>query len=702
MANKLTQPKGSISKETNKEAIARLFGIKKTAVGYISTSVLIDPYTILYDESTETCWYRGTATGTPISWIITNGSLTLQTTSGQFALIKTQVDINLRQEITGEVGYSNIGKVSSVTSLRSIEPTTNGQQIILNQINSTLGTTTGGIFCYDSSDVTSIDDGYTVIVTATGKRWKRPENYIDMAWFGALNPAVDFSDAWDAAVAIVSNYVSNVGFYGRKAIYLKAGTYKPSRQLDIPSYVSVVAIGNVTIDGSGMPDNSYVIRIINKVSGISTTYHKGWNLGSIGGTFRVLGNTLDGNVDGIFVGNTSNMSDVRNVILYGVSIGGVRYGLTFGSINTYLFTATDCHIESTIIGIYVPNTTSSNSGERMTFNDCTIGGSRTNHIQISQPGFDVNFTNCSFDFTSGNVFYGTSTWGYSKVSFTSCHMEGYNGLLLSAESPQSSSVGSNRSIIMNNITNLSRLRSNTTGTNSSSRLHIDAKSTPVYINGLDQRHEVTPYLEDCLMCSDETILYINGYIKDPYFQLPSNTMILNKGYNMGDEVVGTVVNSTATLDALTRYTCVDRNAMSATVITGGTAGTQLQVTGAGGYFNLATKSFIPVTVKNRLGLYLSLSALDSTGNIQCTFSVAWYDVNDNLISTSSASSINMRTVFNDTTLPNYSDGNSRYIATPSRTFNAPVGAVKCKPRWQVSGFTGNINVSRMVSFILAG
>lgn len=697
----LTQPKGMVSKETNKEAIARVFGLKKREVGYLSTSTGVDSYTILYDEDTQTCWYRGSATGTPTSWSLTDTSLSLITNTGTFTLNPAKPDINLRTELSSASGYGLIGKAASVANLRTIEPVYPGQEILLNQVNSTLGTSSGGKFYYDSSDVTSSDDGYTVIVTATGKRWKRPENYIDMAWFGALNPSVDFADAWDAAVALVSNYVATVGFYGRKAIYLKAGTYKPSRQLDIPSYVSVVAIGNVTIDGSSLPDNSYVIRIINKVSGISTTYHKGWNLGGIGGTFRILGNTLDGNVDGIFVGDTSNMSDVRNVILYGVSIGGVRYGLTFGSINTYLFTATDCHIESTMIGIYAPNATSSNSGERMTFNDCTIGGSRTNHIQVSQPGFDVNFTNCSFDFTSGNVFYGTSTWGYSKVSFTSCHMEGYNGLLLSVESPQSSSVGSNRSIIMNNITHLSRLRSNTTGTNSSSRLHIDAKSTPVYINGLDQRHEVTPYLEDCLMCSDETILYINGYLKDPYFQLPSNSMILNKGYNIADEVVGTVVNSPSTLDALVRYTCVDRNAMSATVVTGGTAGTQLQVTGAGGYFNLATKSFIPVTVKNRLGLYLSLSAQDSTGNIQCTFSVAWYDINDNLISTSSASSINMRTVFNDTTLPNYSEGNIRYIATPSRTFNAPVGAVKCKPRWQVSGFTGNIYVSRLVSFLLS-
>lgn len=55
----LTQPKGMVSKETNKEAIARVFGLKKRQVGYLSTSTAVDSYTILYDEDTQTCWYRG-------------------------------------------------------------------------------------------------------------------------------------------------------------------------------------------------------------------------------------------------------------------------------------------------------------------------------------------------------------------------------------------------------------------------------------------------------------------------------------------------------------------------------------------------------------------------------------------------------------------------------------------------------------------
>lgn len=91
----LTQPKGMVSKETNKEAIARVFGLKKRQVGYLSTSAAVDSYTILYDEDTQTCWYRGTATGTPTFWSILESSLTLITPVGTFSLVQADLRSNL-------------------------------------------------------------------------------------------------------------------------------------------------------------------------------------------------------------------------------------------------------------------------------------------------------------------------------------------------------------------------------------------------------------------------------------------------------------------------------------------------------------------------------------------------------------------------------------------------------------------------------
>lgn len=103
----LTQPKGMVSRETNKEAIARVFGLKKRQVGYLSTSTVIDSYTILYDEGTQTCWYRGQAIGTPNSWTISDDVLLLNTDEGTYSLKKAIILSD--QELGSSIGYQYVG-----------------------------------------------------------------------------------------------------------------------------------------------------------------------------------------------------------------------------------------------------------------------------------------------------------------------------------------------------------------------------------------------------------------------------------------------------------------------------------------------------------------------------------------------------------------------------------------------------------------
>lgn len=109
MANNLIQPKGSVSREMNKESIARIFGIKKSSVEYLSTSLEVDLYTILYDESTETCWFRGEALGTPISWTIAGNSLALITSSGEYTLGLA----DLRQNLGSSDGTSLVATLGN-------------------------------------------------------------------------------------------------------------------------------------------------------------------------------------------------------------------------------------------------------------------------------------------------------------------------------------------------------------------------------------------------------------------------------------------------------------------------------------------------------------------------------------------------------------------------------------------------------------
>lgn len=85
--NKLTQPKGSVAIETNKNAIARIFQIKDVDVGYLKINDDISNYKILYDNNTQTVWNKGNAIGMPINWEInSDDNLILNTNVGNYIL----------------------------------------------------------------------------------------------------------------------------------------------------------------------------------------------------------------------------------------------------------------------------------------------------------------------------------------------------------------------------------------------------------------------------------------------------------------------------------------------------------------------------------------------------------------------------------------------------------------------------------------
>lgn len=205
MMVQITQPKGMVSQETNKEAIARVFGLKKRQVGYLSTSVAVDSYTILYEEETQTYWYRGSASGTPTSWAITDNSLSLITTAGTYVLSPGYSGDTLRSDLVSSDGLKLLGQCSDLNSLRNMEPELSGQQIYLAARVSGWAATAsgmpwgGGKFRYIPNLPSSlqIDDGGSIIKTSGGKYWVREEllsglGEIRVEWY--LNSAPSFTD----------------------------------------------------------------------------------------------------------------------------------------------------------------------------------------------------------------------------------------------------------------------------------------------------------------------------------------------------------------------------------------------------------------------------------------------------------------------------------------------------------------------------
>lgn len=91
MNNQFTQPKNGVSKETNKEAIARIYGVLKSEVEYLEIGAPITGLSIVYEKETQSTWMNDTATGTIISWSIVGPTLSVDTSVGSFMLHPAKV-----------------------------------------------------------------------------------------------------------------------------------------------------------------------------------------------------------------------------------------------------------------------------------------------------------------------------------------------------------------------------------------------------------------------------------------------------------------------------------------------------------------------------------------------------------------------------------------------------------------------------------
>lgn len=133
-------------------------------------------------------------------------------------------------------GFKFIGQCDSIAQLRTIEPTNDQQRILVKSyhVGKNLG---GGVFYADFADTTTADNAGTVIVTQTGKRWKRiiTGNSLKLEDFGAVADGVtDCGAMINTAFEVCAyQYELNAG----KGIYLT------NQELKAPSGLVLVGAG---------------------------------------------------------------------------------------------------------------------------------------------------------------------------------------------------------------------------------------------------------------------------------------------------------------------------------------------------------------------------------------------------------------------------------------------------------------------------
>ncbi|MDY5105803.1 MAG: hypothetical protein SPE78_01465 [Actinobacillus minor] len=149
---------------------------------------------------------------------------------------------NLNDAITAPDGYRVVGQVESIAELRTIEPVEHNQHILVRSYYDG-GNKGGGVFYADFADTTTTDNGGTVIVTNSGKRWLRIHTQAVVEEFGAVADKVnDDTDAFLRA----ADYAK-----AKKLPFVAQGKYKLTQILNLREIEVQAASCDILLEDGG-------------------------------------------------------------------------------------------------------------------------------------------------------------------------------------------------------------------------------------------------------------------------------------------------------------------------------------------------------------------------------------------------------------------------------------------------------------------
>lgn len=454
MNKMFTQSTGPVAKQVNKQTIARIFGIKNTEVGYLKEGVDVSGYKVLFDPTTQLCFWRGSASGTPTTWSISGYELTLVTSVGSYTLTQAKAGDYIR--------------VNTLEDLRKLEPSFNGQVAILYKAIAD-GPVLNEFMTYNPIPSDAIDDGYSRFVTAGGKVWdtdiKQGHNVFLAGYSDSLN---NLAECWNKIIQDKVSKVISRGFVaGGVGASIRippnpradgATVFKITESIRHPSFIASYLPENCILDASEFTTGPAIIGS-NEFTGLTNTMlflnnGGGWGSGAgassghpEGGIFG-RGTLIKGpNTDsspalttspGVRWGNVSYPSTYmhfRDSHLFDVKVSGFAEGIRFASVDTYIANITNCYFTKNDYGVTTLTPVSggvsqfSNSGEKIVLTNCVIGDNRKGAIYMDSLGHFLTFRDCSIDYNAGDVVL-CSPRNIGKCYFYAGHVEGNSGLLL--------------------------------------------------------------------------------------------------------------------------------------------------------------------------------------------------------------------------------------------------------------------------------
>lgn len=377
-------------------------------------------------------------------------------------------DAALRSNLGSSEGFGLVGKCPNITTLRAIEPSYNGQSIILERAAAGAATV-NAILTHDPTDSTSPDDGISIFVTPGGARWKADisQGY-DLRLAGLLVDGSNFSPVLKKARDAIINKVVANGRVNNVASIIKIVPtnficeFKITEKVDLPPFISCGTIGGPYFEAGDFVGD-YCFRISNqdftqltKAMYQAETSWKGapslYLNQAVGNkpffamdgqrmTLRGPGYALDSSGNptiktvGIVFGNDVPCElDVRNLMICDMKITGFHTNHRWGTYYTFMCGFRDCYFSRCYNGMEVPEAFY-NFGEDMRYENCTFGNIANDAFWIKGGG-EFTLEGVKTDFV-GRHMLRIGPLSPVEFKYVSGHIEGIQGRTVFKDAPQS-------------------------------------------------------------------------------------------------------------------------------------------------------------------------------------------------------------------------------------------------------------------------
>lgn len=538
MQTNFIQPGGSTSVQSSGEVLSQLLNIPQTSIGSLEVGNDLTNYSFAILPESKEIFNTTAITGVVSGVSVIGTTATVTTNAGSFTVLAFPSTLTTVS-------------VATIADLRKFEPWYAGQKIILERAVQG-GPLINIIANYDSSDVASADNDFSIMVTPKGARWKVDVSKgVDIRLAGVKSDGTGTGAAIQKIVDFTTAKVSaNKNTFGVSTqIFFPqfSDKYVLEKQVKIPSFFSLVSYGNIYLVTSLTNDDAIVITN-EGITGVAAGQMPDSNFvdtqgsnffNANGGSFFILGpGKSTSNAAGIRIATYGTLPmSVRDLNVKNFRVEGFKYGLRINYINFYCNTFSDFNIANNQIGVWFEtNQTIVNSGEKVVFINGVIGNNDTAHFWFDK-GAIVSIIDTSLDYTAGDVFRCALYSSNTRVTMERGWIEGFGNMLVNQ--PQLTQIYPGNTWNIRNIFMFNGVY-----------MYPNQYTSPYYSDTFRANHArqmISCPTKDLGVTFNECAWSLSDYYWAPYYSLTGQGTVAGYGDNTGDQFVCVVKGGYNTL-----------------------------------------------------------------------------------------------------------------------------------------------------------